>query len=470
MQLSSHSRRAAAGRTSLFSKRALWTVISLARIPLAALVAPRLSRGRVPWYVASTAASALVAATALAGAVHRAITQRVQVHRDVFYASYSDYLPASTVQKLSPRRRKQLTLDLFVPPAAAAKKRDGRVERRLPPLLVYIHGGLWVSRDKADYSNVGFRWSSLDAQRERAPFAVATLNYRLSNEEQFAEFAANPAVADDASGERIWHPMHTHDAYAALLFLLDSANAARFGYDQQRLVLVGHSCGAHMAALIALNPLTFMPPSIRSTRAACSAAAPCYVCLARRLHASLLRGCVVGVSGLYDLPAFCNELPEWASELYAPMTSDRSRWIDPIDVSPDIVAPKKSAKYGAAAAAAAAAAPATTPCVAHLTTLPAFLLLNSQDDAYIPVSQVWSLLRHLRKLLSLTAPPAGALSIPRPVQRWIQSDVKLRGKHFQIIEEIQRTHDAQRTPLPDQITPRLLAFLQDIGFEDAQAE
>ena len=48
------------------------------------------------------------------------------------------------------------------------------------------------------------------------------------------------------------HPAHAEDVAAAVAFLL--RGAARYGYDPRRIFLAGHSSGAHLAALVALDP------------------------------------------------------------------------------------------------------------------------------------------------------------------------------------------------------------------------
>lgn len=96
------------------------------------------------------------------------------------------------------------------------------------PLVVFIHGGGWRIGDKAAGA----------CGREKAAFfnplgyAYASVNYRLS-----------PAVQ---------HPVHVDDVAAAISWLHD--NAAQLGFDRNRIVVMGHSAGAHLAALVAIDP------------------------------------------------------------------------------------------------------------------------------------------------------------------------------------------------------------------------
>ena len=113
------------------------------------------------------------------------------------------------------------TLDLYLPGHGAAQPGER------PPLFVYIHGGAWVSGDRRQYVRLG---AGLLAQG----VAVAVINYRLSD------------VGKDP------HPAHVQDAAAAVAFL--RKEAARYGYDPERIFVGGHSAGAHISALLAFAP------------------------------------------------------------------------------------------------------------------------------------------------------------------------------------------------------------------------
>lgn len=93
------------------------------------------------------------------------------------------------------------------------------------PVVVFFYGGGWASGSKAMYRFVG---ASLAA---RGMLTVIP-DYRLYPVVRF------PAFMDDAAAAVAW----TH------------ANAARFGGDPHRLFLMGHSAGAHIATLLALDP------------------------------------------------------------------------------------------------------------------------------------------------------------------------------------------------------------------------
>jgi acetyl esterase/lipase len=113
----------------------------------------------------------------------------------------------------------QQRLDVYVPQAAALAPR---------PLVVFWHGGRWSFGDKNDYRFVGAALASLGL--------VAVLaNYRHYNQVKM------PGFMDDAARAALWAVAH----------------AGEFGADAQRPYLMGHSAGAHMAALVTLDPRYF---------------------------------------------------------------------------------------------------------------------------------------------------------------------------------------------------------------------
>ncbi len=109
-------------------------------------------------------------------------------------------------------------------------------------LLVFIHGGGWSRGDKA--TDTGTKASHFTENG----YAFASLNYRLVPE-------TNPAG-------------QAADIAAALANL--RANANTLGFDPERIFLMGHSAGAHLAALISTDPQYLQSagvpmPAIRGT-------------------------------------------------------------------------------------------------------------------------------------------------------------------------------------------------------------
>lgn len=154
--------------------------------------------------------SALRLAIPLAGRaaeLPKASDEGISVRKDVVYY---EGLPAD-------RERHQL--DLYLP-----TEKDGTVHKGYP-LLLFIHGGAWVFGNKNLYGPLAQNFC-------RAGIGVAVANYRLS-----------PGVQ---------HPEHEKDVARAFAWLVH--HAGELGADPNRLFVSGHSAGAHLVALLALDP------------------------------------------------------------------------------------------------------------------------------------------------------------------------------------------------------------------------
>lgn len=92
------------------------------------------------------------------------------------------------------------------------------------PVIVFCYGGNWTAGSKDDYRFVG---AALAARG----YVVFVPNYRLY-----------PAVR---------FPVFIEDVAAAVAWV--QAHGAAYGGNPQRIVLMGHSAGAHIAAMLALN-------------------------------------------------------------------------------------------------------------------------------------------------------------------------------------------------------------------------
>lgn len=101
-----------------------------------------------------------------------------------------------------------------------------RGESDSTPLVLYIHGGGWSRGDKAQTAN------AKAVHFLRQGYAFASMNYRL---------------VPDATVEQ-----QAADVANAIAWLREKA--AKLGIDQRRIVLMGHSAGAHLAALVATDP------------------------------------------------------------------------------------------------------------------------------------------------------------------------------------------------------------------------
>lgn len=94
------------------------------------------------------------------------------------------------------------------------------------PVLLFIHGGGWSIGDKAHAAGDKAKWANARG------WAFASANYRLVPQATVEQQAA--------------------DVASAIAWL--RANAAAQGLDPDRVVLMGHSAGAHLAALVGTDP------------------------------------------------------------------------------------------------------------------------------------------------------------------------------------------------------------------------
>jgi acetyl esterase/lipase len=104
-------------------------------------------------------------------------------------------------------------LDIYVPKGATKN-----------PVVVFWYGGAWTEGDKSSYRFVGA------ALAERG-FVTVLPDYRLAPAIKFPDFL------DDGANAVAWVQRYI----------------AQYGGDPQRVVLMGHSAGAHIAAFLALN-------------------------------------------------------------------------------------------------------------------------------------------------------------------------------------------------------------------------
>jgi acetyl esterase/lipase len=130
-------------------------------------------------------------------------------------------------------------LDLYTPSRACGGA----------PVVVFFYGGGWEDGDRAMYRFVG------TALAKRG-LVVVIPDYRRYPEVRF------PVFVEDAAAAVAWSRDH----------------ATQYGGDQSRLFLMGHSAGAHIAALLALDTHYLTEAGI---------------------DASLIAG-VIGLSGPYD--------------------------------------------------------------------------------------------------------------------------------------------------------------------------
>ncbi|NJO38319.1 MAG: alpha/beta hydrolase [Rhizobiales bacterium] len=155
--------------------------------------------GRVLRLAASLAIAAPTWGCAPARLLNAVITaDGYRIERDVAYGE-------------GPRHR----LDIYIPDEVAANA----------SVAVFFYGGRWAYGSKADYRFVG------QALASRGIVTVVA-DYRLYPDVRF------PGFVEDGAKAVAWVKRH----------IADHAG------DPGRIVLIGHSAGAHIAALLALNP------------------------------------------------------------------------------------------------------------------------------------------------------------------------------------------------------------------------
>jgi hypothetical protein len=97
------------------------------------------------------------------------------------------------------------------------------------PIVVYVHGGAWAVGDKANnIDNKVDLFSSLG-------YLFVSVNYRLSP----STYSTDP--------NRIMFPTHNNDVADAVAWIYNNINL--YGGNKNKIVLLGHSAGAHLVSL-----------------------------------------------------------------------------------------------------------------------------------------------------------------------------------------------------------------------------
>lgn len=139
--------------------------------------------------------------------------------------SKNNFLGNATITYKETKSDAKLTsLDIYT--VKDAKKRK--------PVVVWVHGGAWAIGDKTN------------SMRKKVPFfnnlgyVFVSVNYRLS-----------PLPRKINKSNNIKHPIHVNDVADALQWV--HKNIEKYGGDASNIVLMGHSAGAHLVALVGAN-------------------------------------------------------------------------------------------------------------------------------------------------------------------------------------------------------------------------
>ncbi|MBV8805077.1 MAG: alpha/beta hydrolase [Sinobacteraceae bacterium] len=150
-------------------------------------------------------------------AAHAVLEDRYPTHR-VTFAHGVVGIP-DLVYSVLPGFR-PLRLDLYEPPSGSGPH----------PLVVYIHGGGWMS-GHARHSGAFENWPDVLASLAAKGYVVASVEYRLSHEAPF------PAAIQDIKSSIRWLRAHSTE----------------YGIDKSRAVVWGGSAGGQLAALAAMS-------------------------------------------------------------------------------------------------------------------------------------------------------------------------------------------------------------------------
>ena len=141
--------------------------------------------------------------------ISAALTANVRVEKDIAYTD--------TVY------RKRNLLDVYYP----------EIDGSARDVLVFIHGGSWDSGKKDIYWWLGRNFANKGV-------VEVNINYRLAPAHRYAQMATDAAAA--LKGVK-W-------------------NVSRYGGDPERIFVMGHSAGGHLAALINSDPQFFKQQGI----------------------------------------------------------------------------------------------------------------------------------------------------------------------------------------------------------------
>ena len=108
--------------------------------------------------------------------------------------------------------------------------------KKIFPVVIFLHGGGWVTGDKASIDSK--KWIP---EFSKAGFAVASVNYRLAPETTF--------------------PGPVEDVKSAIQFIID--NAQKYSLNKDKIAIVGSSAGANLGMLAAFQINKEKPKTVK---------------------------------------------------------------------------------------------------------------------------------------------------------------------------------------------------------------
>ena len=105
------------------------------------------------------------------------------------------------------------------------------------PVIIYIHGGAWAFGDKTAVESKAQFFNDNG-------YIFVSVNYRLSPSNILLPYSSfNP--------NRVKHPIHISDCASAVGWVYSNIN--NYGGNRSKIILLGHSAGAHLVSLLATN-------------------------------------------------------------------------------------------------------------------------------------------------------------------------------------------------------------------------
>ena len=173
--------------------------------------------------LALVASPALILSPVFSGADAQTLRDRIRARFAERYAAAEAKAPPSAAAQTIAYGRDPLQVLDFWPAVQKSSPTEKYRDVRPAPLIVFVHGGGWKRGSK---DNATGRWKPAHFPEEG--YAFASINYRLV-----------PAARVEDQAE---------DVALAVKALL--ARAGELGIDPQKVVLMGHSAGAHLVTLV----------------------------------------------------------------------------------------------------------------------------------------------------------------------------------------------------------------------------